>query len=259
MYNSEKSIERALNSVFNQSYKNYEIIAVNDGSTDHSLELLEKVKNENPQINIQIIDKKNGGVSSARNAGIKNSSGEYISFLDSDDEWLPEKLERQIGILNENPHIDFLGTNRDNEKIGPIFKKYTTLTKISFYTLLFKMHPHASTVVFKKKSIIDDIGYFDDSRRYMEDAEYWFRICKYKNCYFLPERLVITGGGAKAYYGQSGLSSNLWEMEKAELENFLRIYKIGYINLFLFTICFAFSILKYIRRLVIVMLFVKKE
>ena len=111
LYNKEKSITDTVNSVLNQTFKDFELIIVNDGSKDNSL----SVVNQFTDKRVKIIDKPNGGVSTARNAGMKRAEGEYIALLDSDDEWLPHKLERQIEVLNENPHIDFLGTNRNGE------------------------------------------------------------------------------------------------------------------------------------------------
>ena len=259
MYNSEKTIERALKSVFQQTYQNYEIIIIDDGSIDKSAEIVNRIQKENPKINIQLITQKNAGVASARNSGMKNSQGDYIAFLDSDDEWVPEKLEKQIKVFQENPDIDFLGGNRDDERMGTIFQNYNQLTQIQFKTLLFRMQPSASSVMFKKNSILNDIGYFNDARRYMEDAEYWFRICKHKNCYFLPEQLVISDGGTKAYFGQRGLSSRLWEMEKGELKNFVTIYRKGNISFFLYIVCTLFSLIKFLRRILIVIFFIHNK
>ncbi len=89
-YNRVKTIERAVNSVLAQTWTEQEVIVVDDGSTDQTGEIL-KVYGDK----IRVIRQQNGGVSAARNAGIKAATGEIISFLDSDDEWLPSKTERQ--------------------------------------------------------------------------------------------------------------------------------------------------------------------
>ena len=99
MYNASQSIVKALDSVKYQTYKcTYQILVVNDGSEDCSKETVEKYILENPQMNITLIDQPNGGVSKARNEGLKRATGDYIAFLDSDDEWLPEKIEKQISV-----------------------------------------------------------------------------------------------------------------------------------------------------------------
>ena len=104
MYNASETIVRVLNSVKNQTLKcDYEILVINDGSKDNSKEIVEKYISENSGSNIILIDQLNGGVSTARNAGLRASKGELIAFLDSDDEWFPDKLEKQKQILNNNP------------------------------------------------------------------------------------------------------------------------------------------------------------
>lgn len=97
-YNAENQITQTLGSVFNQSFSDFEIIVINDGSTDNTLKALEKFGTK-----IHVINKKNGGVSSARNTGIKAAKGKYIAFLDSDDFWHPEKLHIQVDVMEQNP------------------------------------------------------------------------------------------------------------------------------------------------------------
>ncbi len=91
VFNRESFIKRAVKSVLNQTYWNFELIVVDDGSTDNTIKELKMYVD-----NIKILYQPNKGVSSARNLGVKFSQGKYIAFLDSDDEWLPEKLERQV-------------------------------------------------------------------------------------------------------------------------------------------------------------------
>lgn len=252
MYNAEKTIENTINSIFCQSYSNYEVIVVNDGSTDNSLQVLNKLLNkEERSQNFIIIDQNNNGVSVARNLGIKASCGEFIAFLDSDDEWLSNKLERQINILLDNPNIDFLGCNRNEEHLTKVlWKKFDILTKISAKFLLIKFVFVVPTIIFKR-SIVLDLGYFDENQRYAEEGNYFIRISNKYNCYLLNESLVVTGGG-KAHFGASGLSGNLKEMEKGELKNITYAYKLGVVNFGLYLALNVFSILKYIRRILIV-------
>ena len=96
MYNAENVICNALDSVKNQTFplEKFEIIVVNDGSTDNSFEVVKSYIEKNPDLNIQLINQKNGGVSKARNAALKLAKGDYIALLDSDDEWLPTKIGR---------------------------------------------------------------------------------------------------------------------------------------------------------------------
>lgn len=254
MYNAQSTILPCLDSVIHQTYKGkMEIIVVNDGSKDESKLIVEQYINEHKDFTIQLIDKPNGGVSSARNAGLRNAKGEYMALLDSDDEWLANKIERQIEIFESNSLIDFLGTNRNGEVLTTIgLKKITLLTKFTSKLLLIKFVFQPSTVIFKSK-IVSDIGYFDETQKYAEEGNYFIRIANTYNCYLLNESWVLAGGG-KFHYGHSGLSGNLKEMEKGELKNLKYAFKNGMINFIEYPILVVFSLMKYFRRLMIVKL-----
>ena len=97
VYNAEKTIDRCVNSIFKQTYKDYEVVLVNDGSTDNSLALCENLASG--CAHVRVIDKANGGVSSARNAGLEQAAGEYVCFIDSDDMIAPEYLEKLYSMI----------------------------------------------------------------------------------------------------------------------------------------------------------------
>ncbi|MNH90300.1 hypothetical protein D3C73_428360 [compost metagenome] len=117
--------------------------------------------------------------------------------------------------------------------------------------MLFKFVFVTPTVIFRRE-IIDRVGYFDESQRFAEEGNYFIRVANACNCYLLNESLVITGGG-KHDFGESGLSSNLWEMEKGELKNIRMAFRIGVINIAEFLFFNVFSFLKYGRRVLIVL------
>ena len=118
LYNAENTILAALDSVKNQEGDfDFEIMVINDGSTDKSAEKVQQFIDENPQLKIQLIHQENKGVSSARNAGLRSAKGEWIAFLDSDDVWLPHKTKVMMKVLTENPEIDFLVALRNSERI----------------------------------------------------------------------------------------------------------------------------------------------
>ncbi len=251
MYNSSKTILRTLNSIKKQTILPYEVIIIDDGSLDESSTIVEDFISNNSTLNIQLVKKTNGGVSTARNAGIKLAKGDWIALLDSDDEWLINKLERQIQVLSENPEIDFLGTNRNGEYFDKIlWKKLSVLTRISPKLLMIKFIFVVPTVIFKKE-IISDVGYFDETQKYAEEGNYFIRIAQKYNCFLLNESLVLTGDG-KAHFGHSGLSGNLKEMEKGELKNLKDALNLKIINVLEYSCLVVFSILKYFRRIVIV-------
>ena len=251
MYNSSKTILSTLNSVKTQTILPFEVLIIDDGSLDESATIVEDFISNNLTLNIHLVKKVNGGVSTARNAGIKLAQGDWIALLDSDDEWLPNKLERQIQVLSENPNIDFLGTNRNGESFSAVlWNKLEHLTKISAKLLLFKNYFSPPTIIFKKQ-IFFELGGFDENQRYAEEWNYFIRIAQRYNCYLLDESLVITGG-RKAHFGHSGLSGNLKQMELGELKNIKDSLNLNIINYFEYIFLIMFSLLKYVRRLLIV-------
>ncbi|AZB22692.1 glycosyltransferase family 2 protein [Kaistella haifensis] len=249
VYNAEESIEKCLDSIKNQTWKGeFEIIVINDGSADRSGEILENYRKKNPEMPIQLINQENGGVSKARNTGLKIAKGDYIALLDSDDEWLPEKTEKQMKYLvNQNFGVDFITSLWNDEKVSfPYAIGGNGLVAINLNKLLFKVTGQTSTAIFKKK-ILENTGFFDERQRYSEDANYWMRISENNSMFLLPEKLVIAGNGKKSF-GFSGLSANLKEMEKGIQKNISEMYRNKRINLLGYIFYFVFSKLKYIVR-----------
>jgi glycosyltransferase involved in cell wall biosynthesis len=252
VYNAQNTIVRAIESVINQTVKPFEIIIINDGSTDKSKEIVEEfIRIINPQaINIKLINKENGGVSSARNQGFYHSKGSLFALLDSDDIWSPEKLERQLEILELNPEIDFLGCARNNEKLSILGKKIDSLHQSTVKELLIKMHPQTSTAIFKRK-LYDDFGGYNEDMTHAEDGNLWIHYCSKSKFYYLPESLVITGEG-KPSFGHSGLSANLRAMQLGNDFMLINAMKEKIISKSFFCLIYALSKVKYIRRLLIV-------
>lgn len=98
VYNGSKTLTTCIESITSQDYSDYEIVAIDDGSTDNSLEILESYP-------IKIIRQKNSGVSAARNAGAALAKGQYLAFIDQDDKWMPEKLSRQVEFIDKNNNV----------------------------------------------------------------------------------------------------------------------------------------------------------
>ena len=107
LYNKERYIERAVYSVLSQTFQQFEIVIVNDGSTDGSVSVIERMNNPL----IRLIHQKNGGVSAARNRGIEEARFEYIAFLDADDEWKENHLEVIAGLIRKFPECGVFGTS----------------------------------------------------------------------------------------------------------------------------------------------------
>ncbi|GGW57097.1 glycosyltransferase involved in cell wall biosynthesis [Winogradskyella epiphytica] len=250
VYNSENTIEKVLKSVVNQTYQNFEIIVVNDGSTDGSEKIIKEFFKLNSEINIRYYYQKNKGVSAARNFGLRNAEGAYIMFLDSDDLWVKDKIQRQLEIMKNNSNIDFLGANRDGLKLKSFFGvKFRRINQISGRQLLYKNYFMTSSVVFQRE-IIPVIGYMNETMSYSEDLEFFLRIASKFNCYLYNESLVYAVTDKPAY-GHSGLSANLWKMERGELKAIKLGYKLGFVNFLEYCFISCFSYFKYIRRFII--------
>jgi glycosyltransferase involved in cell wall biosynthesis len=248
VYNAEKSIEKSLISIKNQTWEGvFEIILVNDGSSDRSKTIIENYQQNHQDQNIILINQENRGVSKARNAAMKIAQGDYIALLDSDDEWLPEKTEKQMKFL-ENQNIDFITSLWNNENITFPYKLHppNKLVKITLKKLLFKITGQTSTAIFKRK-IFENTGFFDENQNYSEDANYWMRISEKNQMYLLPEKLVIAGNGKKSF-GFSGLSANLKEMEKGIQKNIWEMYQTKRINFPEYLFYFVISKLKFAIR-----------
>jgi|TARA_B100000959_G_scaffold134696_1_gene141455 glycosyltransferase involved in cell wall biosynthesis len=191
-YNRRNTLSRAVESVLNQIYKPIEIIVVDDGSTDGTKEMFSEMY---PLV--RYIYQANSGVSSARNTGINSASGDWIALLDSDDEWLPDKLDRQVKLLQDNAEIRFCHTNeiwiRNNVRInqkkkhqkygGNIFNKCLDICRISPSSSLFHT------------SVIKDVGLFDESLDVCEDYDLWLRITAKYPILFLDQPLIKKFGG----------------------------------------------------------------
>jgi len=178
LYNKEKSISRAVNSVLAQSYKDFELIIVNDGSSDNSLTVVENIK----EGRIKIVSKTNGGVSSARNVGIDIALYEWILFLDGDDYWKANHLETILELLKKYPDADMYSTliseNSDKglnyiaNSLADGFEGYIDdYFKHASYGTIF----HSSSVCIRKEALMN-VGGFDTNLKHGEDLDMWFRI-----------------------------------------------------------------------------------
>ena len=244
-YNAEKTLRKTMDAIISQTYRNLELIVVDDGSRDRTCDVVKSYDDSR----IHLFSKINGGVSSARNFGIKNSRGEYIAFCDADDVWDVSKLEKQMNILLNDQSIDFIGCNRNGEETKVFLHRYDKIKRIEFNDLILKTFPQTSTAIIKK-TVFDEIGLYDETQKYAEDGNLWLRICYKKKCYMMPESLVITGDG-KPSFGFSGLSANLKGMSDGVLKNIKEMYSLGYISFVKKNFLFIFEKLKYVRRILI--------
>lgn len=242
LYNAETTIYETVVSVVNQSYENIEIIIVNDGSEDKSAEIVFSLIKEFEDKKIVFLEQNNLGVSVARNKGIIASRGEFIAFLDSDDQWLKEKIEKQINVFdNYGIELGLVSCNRNDE----VFSYLDEVSFLSIKKLLLKNLTITPTVIIRKKTILE-AGFFDEEMTHAEDLNFFIKCLSKAKGVILNKSLVITGGG-KPSYGHSGLSANIDKMIKGEIINLKYCRKMRFISnvdYFLFRIVLLVKSLK---------------
>ncbi len=251
MYNASDTIRKTLDSIKYQTKLEYilEVIIIDDGSTDESANIVKEYCKENPEIPIKYIFQKNSGVSVARNKGLKNAKGDLIAFLDADDIWMKNKIERQVQVLKENEEIIFLGTAHKDKPLKRNGKNITSLYRAKLEDVLWSYFPVTPSVIFKREAI-REVGYFDEKQSYCEDINYYLRFLLKYNYYYLPEKLVQIDCGKK-FMREKGLTSNIRMMHRGEMKNLTEVYENGYLSLPKYVFFFWFTEMKYFRRCII--------
>lgn len=205
-YNRGHLLPRALNSIAAQTQTPLEVIVVDDGSTDDTIAILRR---EYPDV--VIFEETHRGVSAARNRGIQASRGDWIAFLDSDDEWLPEKLARQNAALVSTPTILLCHTEevwvRNGVRVNPM-KKHAKRGGGIFEDCLPLCCMSPSSVVVHRE-VLEDVGVFDESLPACEDYDLWLRITSRYPVVFIDEPLVVKHGGHN-----DQLSRRYWGMDR---------------------------------------------
>jgi glycosyltransferase involved in cell wall biosynthesis len=217
-YNRCRLVCRAIDSVLDQSYRAYKLIVVDDGSTDATADRLAGYGDR-----VSVIKQGNRGVSAARNAGIRAATGEFIALLDSDDVWLPQKLEHQIAFFRANPNTMICQTEetwvrngvrvnpgkRHKKHSGMIFEKTLPLCLVS------------PSAVMIRKSLFDEVGLFDESLPACEDYDLWLRICWKYPVHLIETPLIVK------YGGHADQLSRMPELDKYRIHALAKILKAG--------------------------------
>jgi len=191
-YNRGWVLQEAIDSVLAQDFKDFELIVVDDGSTDNTGEMLDSYDQD-----LIVIRQTNRGVSAARNRGIAEAAGRLIAFLDSDDLWLPRKLSRQVDFFNSNPDAVINQTEeiwiRNNVRVNPrnrhhkfsgmIFEKSLALCLVS------------PSAVMMRRSLLDAVGLFDEDLPACEDYDLWLRVSWRYPVHLIETPLIIKRGG----------------------------------------------------------------
>ena len=214
-YNRLPFLVPALNSVLEQTCRIHEIIVVDDGSTDGTVEFLHK---NFPAVSV--ISQKNQGVSSARNTGIRKATGEWIALLDSDDLWLPEKIEKQVHFLSRNKSYQACQTlekwiRNGNHVIPP---KYLDKSENGLFQRSLQRCIICPSSVLLHSTIFKEIGLFDESLPLCEDYDFWIRLLLKNKIGLLEELLVIKNGGH-----DDQLSMSTWGLDRYRIQSLEKI------------------------------------
>ena len=205
-YNRADRLERALNSIVSQTYQDFELIVVDDGSTDKTYQLMKSF----PKAQYFYI-KKNSGVSKARNVGLAFAKGELICFLDSDDLWKEKKIQIQSLWLENNKHSQICYTDeiwvRNGVRVNPM-NRHRKYSGDIFRHCLGLCIVSPSSVMIRAK-LFDEIGNFDESLPACEDYDLWLRIASKYAFHFIEEPLIIKYGGHS-----DQLSRKYWGMDR---------------------------------------------
>jgi len=190
-YNAGASIARALDSVRAQSYAACDVLVTNDGSTDETEQILSTYMGRYPQFQLSVSSQENRGIGAARNNGILRAAGQYVAFLDADDIWYREKLERVAFYLEKHPEADLVCHDEYWVEDGKIPKKVEYGPYTSFEDLLFKGNTISTSATVVRRSKLLSAGLFSEKLTFngVEDYELWMRISRIAAIAYLHEAL----------------------------------------------------------------------
>lgn len=201
-YNAARYLSAAINSVLTQTYADWEIIVIDDGSTDGTSSV---VRSYSPKLGAQLryVYQANRGVSAARNRGIREARGEFVAILDADDVWLPARLARGVAVMDSSPRVGLVHSRiaRINSD-GTIFdylvfpaRYQSGMIAVDLYTRRANI---LSATVLLRKRCLNDVGNFDETMHTCEDRDLWFRLAEHYEVAYIDEILahyrVNTGG-----------------------------------------------------------------
>ena len=220
-FNRRDFVGEAIESVLSQKFYDYEIIVVDDGSTDGTCDALKKYNN------INYCYQENQGISRARNQGIKLARGEFISFLDSDDLWLPKKLSIQMAVMEKDPERNVTYTDeiwiRKGKRVNPK-KKHQKYSGWIFGRCLPLCIISPSSVMLRRQ-VFDEVGCFDENLPVCEDYDLWLRISAHFPVLFIDEKLIVKRGGHA-----DQLSHRFWGNDCFRVEALKKIISDGGLN-----------------------------
>ena len=220
-YNRRYCLGRAIDSVVSQTYTDFELIVVDDGSTDGTLDLLQDYGGR-----IRVMQQRNSGVSAARNAGIRAAKGTFIALLDSDDCWMAQKLEKQVAFFNTIPDAQICQTQelwiRNGKRVNPK-KRHQKYSGMIFEKTLPLCLVSPSAVMIRK-SLFDEVGLFDESLPACEDYDLWLRITWKYPVHLIDLPLIVKHGG------HPDQLSAMPELDKYRIQSLVKVICQGRLN-----------------------------
>lgn len=191
-YNREDTIEQAVRSVLKQTYQDLEVIVVDDGSSDYTSKLMENLLNEDPRVRY-LRNESNRGPQAARNTGIQEALGQYIAFLDSDNEWLPQKLELQMNLFKDSTStcgVIYTGFQYEYDD-GRLPRYIKPCFRGNIYRDSLQRWIADTSTIVVRKDIIVRAGLFDERIRAYQEWDLCIRLAKYTEFDFVDDTLVI--------------------------------------------------------------------
>lgn len=213
-YNAAGCVRRAVDSVLGQSFRDFELLVVDDGSTDATRAVLAEYGER-----LRLLARENGGPAAARNHGLHQARGKYVAFLDADDHWKMEKLQRQVHLLNTQPEIGFCSTATEvvNSAGRPAGDWPCQFSAGPLPDILF-MHgtviSGSTSGVVARLQLVNELGGFDETLRGFEDPDLWIRLAARTGYACIPETLTIV------VRTSNSVSGNLANMRRATLASF---------------------------------------
>ena len=217
-YNAESTIKCTIESVQKQTYRDYELIIIDDGSSDRTAKIVREIADNR----LKLFNYKNRGLSTSRNRGIQQATGEYIAFLDADDLWTKDKLEKQIAILETNPEVGVVYSQTyyiDSQSSFLYYCDPVSFTGNVLPELLLTNFLHNGSNPLIRKQAVATVGEFDSSLNSSEDWDYYLRLAALYSFAVVPEYQVL--------YRRSGnnMSSNVAKMKQASYTVLERAYQ----------------------------------
>ncbi|MDX2215649.1 MAG: glycosyltransferase [Oculatellaceae cyanobacterium bins.114] len=218
VYNGEKTIQRTVESVLKQTFTDFELLIINDGSSDRTLEIVNSMADPR----IQLLSYPNSGVSASRNRGIALATGEFIAFIDADDLWTTDKLAAQLNALQTHPNaaVAYSWTDWIDESDRPLRPAgRSTATGKVYEKLLLRDFIESGSNVLVRRQALDVVGTFDETLSFAEDWDLWLRLAARYEFIAVPFPHVLYRVSSHS------ASCNLWQMESGSLRVIERAFQ----------------------------------